>query len=107
METYIELSALVYKHQSCNGIFTQELLIPNVIQSTHADYFGFSDDRRIDSSPNAPNQKIKLLEEKVTIHDSEKSLQTISPKLEFRGNGYPMHQPEGPLKSQQNQSTQV
>ncbi len=77
METYMELGALVYKHRSCKGIFTQQLLTPNAIQSMHADYFGLPDDKRIDSSPNASNQKIKLLEEKVTIHDSEQSLQTI------------------------------
>ena len=65
METYIELGELVYKRQSCKGIST-----PNAIQSMHADYFGLPDDTRIDSSPNASNQKIKLLEEKVTIHVS-------------------------------------
>jgi hypothetical protein len=73
METYVELGALVYKHRSCKGIFTQQLLTPDSIQSMHADYFGLPDDTRIDSSPNASNQKIKLLEEKVTIHDSAQS----------------------------------
>ncbi len=85
METYIELGALVYKHRSCKGSFTQQVLTTNAIQSMHADYFGLPDDTRIDSSPNASDQKIKLLEEKVTIHDSELSvqspLQTISPIL--------------------------
>ncbi len=75
MESYIKPGALVYKHQSCKGFFTQQFLTPNAIQSMHADHFGLSDDTRIDSSPNALNQKIKLLEEKVTIHDSQKSLQ--------------------------------
>ncbi len=70
MKTYIELGALVYKHRSCKGIFTEQLLTPNAFQSMHADYFGLPDDTRIDSSPNASNQKIKLLEEKVTIHVS-------------------------------------
>ena len=77
MEMYIELGALVYKHRSCKGIFTQRLLTPNAIQSRHAEYFDLPDDTRIDSTPHASNQKIKLLEEKVTIHDSEQSLQTI------------------------------
>ncbi len=37
METYIELGALVYKHRSCKGSFTQQLLT-STIQSMHADY---------------------------------------------------------------------
>jgi hypothetical protein len=53
------------------------MLTPNAIQSMHADYFDLPDDTQIDSSPNASNQKIKLLEEEFTIDDSEKSLQTI------------------------------
>jgi hypothetical protein len=53
METYIELSVLVYKHRSCKGIFMQRLLTPNAIQSMHADSFCLSDDTRTDSSPNA------------------------------------------------------
>jgi hypothetical protein len=73
----IKLGALVYKHRSREGIFTQQLLTPNAIQSMHADYFGLPDDTRIDSSPNDSKQKIKLLEEKVKFMIPEKSLQTI------------------------------
>ncbi len=76
METYIELGALVYEHQSCKGIFMQQMLTSNSIQSMHSDYFDLPNDTRIDSSPNASNQKIKLLEEEITIDDSEQSLQT-------------------------------
>ncbi len=98
METYIEIGALVHEHQSCKGILAQRMLTPIAIQSMHSDYFDLPDDTRIDSSPKASNQKIKLLEEVVTIDDSEQSLlgfQAIT-DLEFGGNGCPMHQPEGP-----------
>jgi hypothetical protein len=80
METYIELYALVYEHQSCKGIFAQRMLTPDAIQPVHADYYDLPDDTRINSSPNPSNKQIKLLEE-VTIDDSEQSLQTISPIL--------------------------
>ena len=42
-------------------------------QYMYSDYFDLPDDTRIDSSPKASNQKIKLLEEVVTIDDSEQS----------------------------------
>ncbi len=48
METYIDLVALVYEHQSWKGIFAQRMLTPNAIQSMHADYFDLPDDTRID-----------------------------------------------------------
>ncbi len=98
---------LVYKHRSCKGIFTQQLLTPNAelnaIQSMHADYFGLHDDTRIDSSPNASNQKIKVLEVKVTIHDSEQSLQTISPILNSEGTDTLCINQKAQLMSEQNQ----
>ncbi len=69
----------------------------------HADYFGLPDDTLIDSSSNASNQKIKLLEEKVTIHDSEKSLQTISPILNSEGTDTLCINQKAQLMSGQNQ----
>jgi hypothetical protein len=76
---------------------------PNAIQSMHAHYFDWTDDTRIDSSPNAPNQKIKLLEEEeVTIDDSEQSLQTISPILISEGTGTQCINQKPPLMSEQN-----
>jgi hypothetical protein len=69
----------------------------------HADYFGLPDDTLIDSSPNASNQKIKLLEEKITIHDSEQSVQTISPILNSEGTGTRCINQKAPLISEQNQ----
>jgi hypothetical protein len=101
--TQMELGALVYKHRSCKGIFTQRLLTPNAIQSMHADYLGLPDDTLIDSSPNASNQKIKLLEEKVTTHDSEQSSQTISRILNSEGTGIRCINQNAPLMSEQNQ----
>ncbi len=68
--TYIELDGLVYEHRSYKGFFAQRMLTPNAIQSMHADYFDLPDDTQIDTSPNALNQKIKLLEEEVTVDDS-------------------------------------
>jgi hypothetical protein len=70
METYIELGALAYKHRSCRGIFTQQLLTPQC-------YSGLPDDTRIDSSPNTSNQKIQLL----VVHLAD---------LEFGGDRYSM-----------------
>jgi hypothetical protein len=69
----------------------------------HADYFGLPDDTRTDSSPNASNQKFKLLEEKVTIDDSEQSLQTFSPILNSHGAGTGCINQKAPLMSEQNQ----
>jgi hypothetical protein len=98
---------LVYKYRSCKGIFTQQLLTPNAIhwQSMHADHFGLPDDTRIDSSQNCSNQKIKLLEVKVTIHDSEQSLQTILPILNSEGTDTLCINQKAQLMSEQNQSS--
>jgi hypothetical protein len=61
----------------------------------HADFYDLPDDTRYNASANSSNQKIKLLEE-VTIDDPEQSQQTIHlADLEFRGDRYPVHQPEG------------
>jgi hypothetical protein len=68
-----------------------------------ADYFCLPDDTQIDSSSNASNQKIKLMEKKVTIHDSEQSLQTISPIFNSEGTGTRCINQKAPLMSEQNQ----
>jgi hypothetical protein len=79
------------------------MLTPDAIQSMHAHYFGLPDDTLIDSSPNASNHKIKLLGEKVTIHDSRQLLQTISPILNSEGTGTRYINQKAPLMSEQNQ----
>jgi hypothetical protein len=102
METYIKLGALVYKHRSCKGIFAQRMLAPNAIQSMRADLFDLPDDTRIDSFPNASNQKIKLLVGEVTNNDCEQSLQTISPILNSEGTDAQCINQKAPLMSGQN-----
>ncbi len=47
------------------------------IRSMHADFYNLPDDTRYNASANSSN-KIKILEEEVTIDDCEQSLQTIS-----------------------------
>jgi hypothetical protein len=61
------------------------------IRSMHADFYDLPDDTRYNASANSSN-KIKTLEEWVTIDDSEQSLHTISPILSLEG----IHQPESP-----------
>jgi hypothetical protein len=78
------------------------MLTPHAIQSMHADYFDLPDDTRIDSAPNSSNQKTKLLEEEVTIDDSEQALQTILPILNSEGTGTQCINQKAPLMSEQN-----
>ncbi len=54
------------------------------IQSMHADFYDLLDENRYNASTNSPN-KIKSLEEEITIDFSEQSLQTISPILTSEG----------------------
>ncbi len=54
------------------------------IQSIHADFYDLPDDTRYNASANSPN-KIKILEEEVTIYDCKQSLQTISLILSSEG----------------------
>jgi hypothetical protein len=79
METYIELGAVVYEYKHCKGIFARSKLTMEAIRSMHADFYDLSDDTRKPSAN--PLEKFKLLEEEVTVDDSEQSLQTISPIL--------------------------
>jgi hypothetical protein len=67
METYIYLGAVVYKFKHCKGIFARGKLSMEAIRSMHAD---FRQDTRYNASANSSN-KIKKLEEEVTIDDSE------------------------------------
>ncbi len=50
------------------------------IRSMHADFYNLPDNTRYNASANASN-KIKILEEEVTVNDYKQSLQTISPIL--------------------------
>ncbi len=70
METDIKLGALVYENRSCKGMFVLRMLTHSAVQSMHADYFDLPDDKRIGSSPNSSNLKIKFLEE-FTVDDSK------------------------------------
>ena len=93
METYIELSAMVYEYKHCKGIFARNKLTMDAIRSMHADFYDLPDAIRYNASANS-QKKIKSLEEKFTIDDSEQSLQTISPILSSEGTD--THQQKGP-----------
>jgi hypothetical protein len=75
-ETYIDLGAVVYEF-NCKGFFAMSKLSMEAIRSMHADFYNLPDDTRYNASANSSN-KIKILEEEVTIDDCEQSLQTIS-----------------------------
>jgi hypothetical protein len=72
------------------------------IQSMHADFYNLPDDTRYNASANSLN-KIKILEEEVTIDDSEQSLQTISPILSSEGTDTQCINQKAHLMSEQNQ----
>jgi hypothetical protein len=84
METYIDLGAVVYEFKNCKGIFARSKLTMEVIPSMHADFYDLPDDTRHHASAHSSN-RIKILEEEVTINDCEQSLQTISPILSSEG----------------------
>ena len=84
METYIDFGAVVYEFKHCKGIFARSKLTMEAIQSMHADFYDLPDDTRYSASANSSN-KIKILEEEVTIDDCEQSSQTISPILSSEG----------------------
>jgi hypothetical protein len=69
METYIDLCCCV-RIQTLQGNFASSKLTTEAIQSMHADFYDLPDDTRYNASANSPN-KIKILEEEVTIDDSE------------------------------------
>ncbi len=68
----------------CKGIFARSKLSMEAIRSMHADFYNLPDDTRYNASAKSSN-KIKMLEEEVTIDDREQSLQTISPILSSEG----------------------
>jgi hypothetical protein len=68
----------------------------------HADLYDLPDDTRHNTSANSLN-KIKLLEEEVTIDDSKQSLQTISPILSSDGTDAQCINQKAQLMSEQNQ----
>ncbi len=76
METYIDLGAVVYEFKHCKGIFARSKLTMEAIRYMHADFYDLPDDTRHISATNSSNN-IKILEQEVTIDDSEQSLQTI------------------------------
>ncbi len=84
METYIDLGAAVYELKHSKGVFAGSKLTIEAIRSMHADFYDLPDNTRLNTSADSSN-KIKILEEEVTIHDSEQSLQTISPILSSEG----------------------
>ncbi len=76
METYIDLGAVVYEFKHYKGVFARSNLTMAAIRSMLADFYNLPDDTRRNASANSSN-KIKILEEEVTINDCEQSLQTI------------------------------
>ncbi len=84
LETYIDLGAVVYEFKHCKGIFARRKLTMEAIRSMHADFYDLPDNARHNASANSLN-KIKILEEEVTIDDCKQSLQTISPILSSEG----------------------
>jgi hypothetical protein len=75
-----DLGAVVYEFKHCKGILARSKLTMEAIRSMHADFYDLPDNTCYKTSEDSSN-KIKLLEEEVTINDCEQSLQTISPIL--------------------------
>jgi hypothetical protein len=101
-ETYIELGAVVYKYKHCKKNFALSKLTMEAIRPMHADFYDLPDDTRHNVSANVLN-KIKILEEEVTIDDSEQSLQTISPILNSEGTDTQCINQKAQLMFEQNQ----
>jgi hypothetical protein len=70
METYIDFGAVVYKFKHCKEIFARSKLTMEAIRSMHADFYNLPDNTRYHASANSSN-KIKILEEEVTINDCD------------------------------------
>ncbi len=102
METYIDLGAVVYEFKHSKGIFARSKLTKEAIRSIHADFYDLLDDTRYNASANSSN-KIIILEEEVTIDDSEQSLQTISTILSSEGTDTQCINQKAHLMSEQNQ----
>jgi hypothetical protein len=73
-----------------------------VIRSMPADFYDLPDDTRHNASANSSN-KIKILEEEVTIDDCQQSLQTTSPVLSSEGTDTQFINQKAHLMSEQNQ----
>ncbi len=58
----------IYEFKHCKGIFAKSKLIVEAIQSMHADFHDLPDNTRYNTSADSSN-KIKILEEEVTIND--------------------------------------
>ncbi len=72
------------------------------IRSMHANFYDLPDNTRYNTSADSLN-KIKILEEEVTINDCEQSLQTISPILSSEGTDTQCINKKAHLMSEQNQ----
>ena len=72
------------------------------IRSMHADFYDLPDSTRYNTSADSSN-KIKIVEEEVTINDCEQSLQTISPILSSEGTDTQCINQKAHLMSEQNQ----
>jgi hypothetical protein len=92
-------SSMVHWYTTTN-IATQSKLTLDAIRTMHADIYNLPDDTRIVTSPNASNQKIKVLA-KISIDDSEPSQQTISPILNLEGTGIHCIDQKAPLVPEQ------
>jgi hypothetical protein len=68
----------------------------------HADFFQLPDNTRFNTSADSSN-KVKILEEEVTINDCEPSLQIISPILGSEGTDTQCINQKAHLMSDQNQ----
>jgi hypothetical protein len=102
METYIYIGAVVYKFKHCKGIFARSKLTMEAIRSMHADFYNLPDKSRYNTSADSSN-KIKILEEEVTMNDCEHSLQTISPILSSEGTDTQCINQKAHLMSEQKQ----
>ncbi len=102
MYKYIDLGAVVYEFKHCKGIYARSKLTMEAIQSMHADFYNLPHDTRHNTSSNSSN-KIKILEEEVTINDAVQSLQTISPLLSLEGTDTQCINQKAHLMSEQNQ----
>ena len=88
--------------QTLQGNIARSKLTMEAIRSMHADFYNLPDDTRYNASANSSN-KIKILEEEVTIDDCEQSLQTISPILSSEGTVTQCINQKAHLMSEQNQ----
>ncbi len=99
---YIDLGAVVYEFKHFKGIFARNKLTMEAIRSLHADFYDLLDNTRYNTSADSSN-KIKILEEEVTINDYKQSLQTISPILSSEGTDTQCINQKAHLMSEQNQ----